>query len=241
MVIQKESDFVKSLNEHCELKEVGGKAFCLMELKREGFNVADGVVITTPAHEQWLKNKVVPSSLREELKSFTFSFPLIVRSSATAEDSKKASFAGRFTSCPNANSVEDVLGNLEKIYKDAGGENVISYCKRMDVDYQKVRMGVLVQEQLQPLYSGVVFTRNPLSGKDEVATDYTSGVPWELCERGANSKHIILTDSGLFAGLYPIVQKIEAIFGEPQDIEWALDSSGRYWILQARPITTLPQ
>jgi len=235
-----ESSFIKTLNSDCELKEVGGKAFCLMKLKREGFNVADGLAITTPAHEQWLEHKEVPSSLHKELESFTFSFPLIVRSSATAEDSKKASFPGRFTSYPNANSVEDILKNLERIYCDMNAKTVLSYCKLMEIDHEKIRMGVLVQKQLRALYSGVAFTRNPLSGKDEITVDYTPGVPWELCERGANATSIVLSDSGLFAGLHPIVKRIEAIFGEPQDIEWALDGRGSYWILQSRPITTLP-
>ena len=30
-----------------------------------------------------------------------------------------------------------------------------------------------------------------------------------------------------------------AIYGNPQDIEWALDADGRFWLTQARPITTL--
>jgi rifampicin phosphotransferase len=33
---------------------------------------------------------------------------------------------------------------------------------------------------------------------------------------------------------------VERQFGAPQDVEWAYDASGRYWVLQARPITNLP-
>src|SRR2546421_722148 len=33
--------------------------------------------------------------------------------------------------------------------------------------------------------------------------------------------------------------EVEAHFGMPQDIEWAIDSSGQVFLLQARPITTL--
>src|SRR5207248_8837849 len=33
--------------------------------------------------------------------------------------------------------------------------------------------------------------------------------------------------------------KVEAHFGVPQDIEWAIDASGQVFLLQARPITTL--
>jgi rifampicin phosphotransferase len=33
--------------------------------------------------------------------------------------------------------------------------------------------------------------------------------------------------------------QVEAYFGVPQDIEWALDAADYFWLLQARPITTL--
>src|SRR5207248_1991262 len=33
--------------------------------------------------------------------------------------------------------------------------------------------------------------------------------------------------------------QVEAHYGAPQDIEWAIDSAGALWLLQARPITTL--
>ena len=32
--------------------------------------------------------------------------------------------------------------------------------------------------------------------------------------------------------------RVEAHFGAPQDIEWALDAAGTLWLTQARPITT---
>ncbi|WP_433030934.1 PEP/pyruvate-binding domain-containing protein [Actinomycetospora sp. CA-053990] len=34
-------------------------------------------------------------------------------------------------------------------------------------------------------------------------------------------------------------RRVEALFGAPQDIEWALDGDGRAWLTQSRPITTL--
>jgi pyruvate,water dikinase len=33
--------------------------------------------------------------------------------------------------------------------------------------------------------------------------------------------------------------RVEALFGAPQDVEWALDAAGTCWLVQARPITTL--
>ncbi len=33
--------------------------------------------------------------------------------------------------------------------------------------------------------------------------------------------------------------QVEAYYGAPQDIEWAMNASGHFWLMQARPITTL--
>lgn len=35
------------------------------------------------------------------------------------------------------------------------------------------------------------------------------------------------------------VKRIEAHYGQPMDIEWAIDGQDKIWILQSRPITTL--
>jgi phosphohistidine swiveling domain-containing protein len=33
--------------------------------------------------------------------------------------------------------------------------------------------------------------------------------------------------------------RVQALYGSPQDIEWALDAAGKLWLTQARPVTTL--
>lgn len=47
-----------------------------------------------------------------------------------------------------------------------------------------------------------------------------------------------LTDTEAFS-LARIGRRIERHYGVPQDIEWAVDGDGRYWVTQARPMTTL--
>jgi phosphohistidine swiveling domain-containing protein len=48
-----------------------------------------------------------------------------------------------------------------------------------------------------------------------------------------------LTEAQL-ARLGGIGLDVERHFGSPQDVEWACDVNGRYWVLQTRPITDLP-
>ena len=57
-------------------------------------------------------------------------------------------------------------------------------------------------------------------------------------ERAEPGETFCLSDSQIRA-LVELGAQVEAHFGTPQDIEWALDSSDRFFLLQARPITTL--
>ena len=41
------------------------------------------------------------------------------------------------------------------------------------------------------------------------------------------------------AALVALGRRVEARFGAPQDIEWAIDGAGALWLTQSRPITTL--
>jgi pyruvate,water dikinase len=53
-----------------------------------------------------------------------------------------------------------------------------------------------------------------------------------------NSNEACLHD-GQVRALAALGARVEAHYGAPQDTEWAIDSDGQIWLLQARPITTL--
>jgi pyruvate,water dikinase len=62
---------------------------------------------------------------------------------------------------------------------------------------------------------------------------------------GTDSRHVedrsaepCLTDDQVFE-LVELGNRVAALYGSPQDTEWALDATGRFWLTQARPITTL--
>src|SRR4051812_8314293 len=49
---------------------------------------------------------------------------------------------------------------------------------------------------------------------------------------------LCLTDEQVLA-MVALGGQVEAHYGSPQDIEWALDRHGNFWLTQSRPITTL--
>ncbi|MET9800383.1 PEP/pyruvate-binding domain-containing protein [Streptomyces sp. NPDC006368] len=46
-------------------------------------------------------------------------------------------------------------------------------------------------------------------------------------------------DEGELRALVALGRKVERLFGSPQDVEWALDADGRFWLTQSRAVTTL--
>ncbi|MGH9702294.1 MAG: PEP/pyruvate-binding domain-containing protein, partial [Candidatus Acidiferrales bacterium] len=60
----------------------------------------------------------------------------------------------------------------------------------------------------------------------------------ERVEKSADADRACLTDDQILA-LAELGDRVEKHFGAPQDIEWAIDSAGKLWLTQSRPITTL--
>jgi pyruvate,water dikinase len=60
----------------------------------------------------------------------------------------------------------------------------------------------------------------------------------ELRELTGGSSEACLTDEQVLQ-LVDLGQQVQRQYGAPQDTEWALDSTGTFWLTQARPITTL--
>lgn len=66
----------------------------------------------------------------------------------------------------------------------------------------------------------------------------TPGGGTERIKLAEESKMPCLTDEQVVA-LAKLGMQVEAHYGAPQDIEWAIDASGQTWLTQARPITML--
>src|SRR5262249_48994424 len=122
-------------------------------------------------------------------------------------------------------------------------------------------MGVIVQRQVQAALSGVLFTVSP-GNPDEMLLEYCAGMGEALVSGEINPGRVTIPRSGggwrevaapddpapaastlllhdiQIANLTRLALDIERTFGAPQDIEWTIDSDGRIWIVQSRPITT---
>lgn len=92
--------------------------------------------------------------------------PVAVRSSATAEDSAEASFAGMNASFTNMIGEEQVLDAITRCWASLYGERAIAYRAHKQMTGRPA-IAVVVQQMVLSESSGVMFTVDPASGNDQ--------------------------------------------------------------------------
>jgi len=179
-----------------------------------------------------------------------------VRSSGTVEDGADASFAGMFRSHLNVKGSDDLIRKVKDAWASAFGERTLAYAKKQGTHAAEHPVAVVVMKMVQSEKSGVMFTTDPTSGKnDRIVIESTDGlgeavvsgevVPgravlskskFQVLEQheSGDGKHA-MTSSEL-KQLSELAAKVEKHYGTPQDIEFAFEG-GKVYLVQTRPIT----
>jgi pyruvate,water dikinase len=109
----------------------GGKGWNLARLDHFGFSVPRGGVLIAEAHRHGLSDAVIGAVADFLSKTGLDSVPLAVRSSATAEDSPTASFAGVHDSVLNVVGLEGTLAAIRTCYGSVESPRARAYRERM--------------------------------------------------------------------------------------------------------------
>lgn len=88
------------------------------------------------------------------------SIGIMVRSSCSLEDGNNFSFAGLFESI-YVDITGDYINAIADVYCSVFSEKVFEYCKRNKLEIGHLKMGVLLQQIINPDVSGVAFTASP--------------------------------------------------------------------------------
>ncbi|MEV4315561.1 PEP/pyruvate-binding domain-containing protein [Actinocrispum sp. NPDC049592] len=212
-----------------DVEVAGGKAARLGTLIRLGVPVPPGYVVVGDYDDSALAG--YPAHQR-----------FAVRSSASVEDSRQASFAGQFQSILDVERAA-VPAAVAQVRQSLSSASAATYARRLGADLP-TRLAVVVQEQVRPLRSGVCFTINPVTAAAELVIEYVDGLGDRLVSGQVDplaTVHLSRTtpDHGELGEVARLALEVERLLGDgPQDIEWAIDPAG-VWILQSRPITTL--
>ncbi len=120
-----------------------------------------------------IKTGLFPGYIQEELiaqlKSIgILSKPLAVRSSATCEDSARASFAGMHDSFLNVRGTDNIIMAVKDCYASLWTPRAVAYRRKMQVGDDEVFQAVVILELVQAMAAGVGFTCDPRTGREDV-------------------------------------------------------------------------
>jgi pyruvate, water dikinase len=93
--------------------------------------------------------------------------PVAVRSSATAEDTESASFAGMNETLLNVRGREAVLEAVRRCWSSLFGARTVYYRATRGFEQAEMDIAVVVQRQISSARSGVMFTIDPASGAED--------------------------------------------------------------------------
>ena len=99
--------------------------------------------------------------LGETIGSHFRNRPVVVRSSAPAEDSSRASFAGLHESYVNVRGIDSILDHVKKVWASLWSDAALLYRQELGLDVEMSTMAVAIQEIVVGTCSGVAFGVNP--------------------------------------------------------------------------------
>jgi len=246
---------------HLLPESTGKKAARLGELIEAGYNVPGGFVFTSVITNR--TRTAVGKSLLNEGQAKHLSRlwrqlkaeKVAVRSSGANEDGVDNSFAGVYESILNVTR-DELISAVREVYSSLCSERSNAYTQHTSGaensdDLEADQGGVVVQKMVPAEYAGVMFTEHPASTGammvecvSGLGEDLVSGtVTPETFGFGKLSGQLLSEESSTAAqppiDLQPLLalgRELEAMFGHPQDIEWAY-AKGKFYLLQARDIT----
>ena len=245
---------------------IGGKGASLDRLVRLGYRVPPGFCVTTAAYRAGddasnaIDDALVAALDRLETGIAELTgepMRLAVRSSAIGEDGGTASFAGLHETELDVEPA-DVPAAVRRCWASLTSAPALAYRARRGIPDDGLAMAVVVQALVPAEASAVVFTRHPVTGRedqlvmtaarglgdamvsgtitpDTLVIDRSSRGVIELVP-GEGSGGPVLEPARV-AELVELAVAVERDFGRPVDIEAAY-AGGAWYLLQARPITT---
>lgn len=192
----------------------------------------------------------MPSPLEEEIRRLgevvRGGGRLAVRSSATAEDLAKASFAGQYRSLLGIGDDAALLRAVRLVWASLWHPAPRSYRLHRGVAEDDVAMSVVVMRLVEAERAGVVFTVDPSGDGTQVRVEAVEGLGEQLVSGAVTPEvQVVARVEAHRRRVDPVIDEvvatalgIERSFGQPQDVEWAHDGL-ELFVVQSRPITTL--
>ena len=122
--------------------------------------------------------------------------PVAVRSSATAEDSEAASFAGQQETYLHVRGVDAIVERIRDCWCSFFTERALFY-RREKGSLRDLAMAVVVQRMVEPDVSGVLFTVDPTKGRrDRMVVEAVFGLGEGVVSGQLTPDHYVLARDG---------------------------------------------
>ncbi|MFX1294416.1 MAG: PEP/pyruvate-binding domain-containing protein [Promethearchaeota archaeon] len=181
----------------------------------------------------------------------TIKYPVVIRSSATAEDTKELSFAGLFDSFLSVETLQQVEKKIKQIYASLFNERVLQYSKDYQLKVLDIKMAVVIQEMVIGDKFGVGFYFQDQKKEPIYIVESSIGDPAAVTGGIVKPDTYIIRKDEIYKysrqlnlnslfefeikRIVRLMQELErAMF--PLDIEWGFDK-GQLFLLQIRPLT----
>jgi pyruvate,water dikinase len=223
--------------------EAGGKAMNLRWLARHGYRVPATRVVPAAAGSD-------PEAVRAGLDGFVApGRRYAVRSSARVEDGPGWSFAGQFLTLLDVEGLQAVVEAVGLVRASGDRPDLRPYLERAGIPPGGMEMAVIVQDMVRPAASGVAFSRNPLTGLDEIVVEAVAGRGDALVAGTAAPARWVRrwgawttrppespVDEAVVEEVATLLPRLAQRYGRPVDVEWVHDGSDLF-LVQARPMT----
>ncbi|MFB0504737.1 MAG: glycerol-3-phosphate acyltransferase [Candidatus Bathyarchaeia archaeon] len=245
-------NYIVNLADAKQDSQIGKRATSLRFLVKNGFRVPKSHVCGFAAYEQYLQGKKeVLGDLRREIELLTdTNIPYSVVPSPSIEDESDSTFGERFISYSNIKGVDGILDSLERLWESAGKSQAASYLDETGKSRRRLKMAVIIQEMVPAECSGVVFTKNPMNGRDEITVEAVVGFTKALAQERTTPRRWVYKwgewiekpedrefDFRMIEEVVRESKKIERRYRKPSCLEWAHDGKHIYW-LQLKEVTS---
>lgn len=224
-------------------RSLGGKAAGLRWLAEHGYRVPPTWVIVAPTTEPAAVADALAAAIDPDRR-------WAVRSSANVEDGGEVSYAGQFLSRLDVSGARELVDAVVDVVASANAPGVTAY-RLHQGDDRPIEMAVIVQEMIEPVVSGVAFSKNPVTGLSETVVEAVVGSGDLLHAEGSTPARWVHrwgdfleepasppVERAVVRSVVEATAEIAHAYGGPVDLEWVFDGA-RVWWVQIRPITGL--
>ncbi|MEU8009624.1 rifamycin-inactivating phosphotransferase [Micromonospora parva] len=187
----------------------------LEELSRLSPDDAEAIRTLSAAIRRSIEDTAIPGDLAAAITGALTRFgeqaAYAVRSSATAEDTPTASFAGQQDTYLNVVGSAAILRHVSRCWASLFTERAVVYRLRNGIDHRTVQMAVVVQKMAFPDAAGILFTADPVTGNRKVATvDASFGLGEALVSGLVNPDVFRVRDGEVVAGSVAVKERAVA-------------------------------